>query len=146
VIVPDVNVLVHAWWAESAAHERGRKWLEEAVAAPEILGLSEHVLSGVVRILTHPRVTGGAFSAADVLERANDVLEAGGVTPVRPGPRHWTIFAQLCARRDARGNTVPDCYRAALAMEHGATWVSLDSFFGTIDGLDWRRPWPAESS
>lgn len=141
MIVPDVNVLVHAWWAESPVHVRGREWLEEAVAASEILGISEHVLSGAVRVLTHPRVTGAAFSAADVVERANDLLDADGVVPVRPGPGHWSIFTRLCARYDARGNTVPDCYHAALAIEHGATWVSLDAFFGAIDELDWRRPW-----
>lgn len=135
MIIPDVNVIVHAWWSESTSHARARQWLEDAAAAPEVLGISEHVLSGVVLILTHPRITGGVFGPAEVLDRANGLLRARGVVTVRPGPRHWEIFADLCTRLDARGNTVPDCYHAALAIEHGATWVSLDSFFEQIDGL-----------
>lgn len=143
MIIPDVNVLVHAWWSESASHEPARAWLEKAVAAPEVLGISEHVLSGAVRILTHPCVTGEAFGPAEVLDRADELLRARGVTSVRPGPNHWSIFSDVCRQLDARGNKVPDCYHAALAIEHDATWVSLDSFFDRIGELSWVRPWPA---
>lgn len=141
MISPDVNVLVHAWWAESPEHARARTWLEEAVAAPEVLGVSELVLSGAVRILTHPRITGNAFTSVDVLSRADDLRQARGVVAVRPGRSHWAIFRDLCARLDATGNLVPDCYHAALALEHDADWVSTDTFFQSIEGLRWRRPW-----
>lgn len=54
LIISDVNVIVHAWWSEPASHFPAREWLEQAVAAPEVLGISEQMLTGEVRILTHP--------------------------------------------------------------------------------------------
>jgi len=141
VIIPDVNVLVHAWWADSPEHERARRWLENAVAAPDVVGVSELILSGAVRVLTHPRIAGGAFTSADVVERADDLRRAKGVVPVRPAGRHWDIFRSLCMRLGATGDVVPDCYHAALALENDATFVSTDRFFKRVDGLDWQPPW-----
>lgn len=141
MIIPDVNVLVHAWWAESPEHERARAWLEDAVAAPEVVGVSELVLSGAARVLTHPRVTNGSFTSEEVLIRADELRQARGVAPVRPTGRHWGIFRNICVRIAATGNVVPDCYHAALAVENDATFVSADRFFERVDGLRWRRPW-----
>lgn len=141
MIVPDVNVLVHAWWAESPDHTRARAWLEGAVAAPDVLGVSELVLSGAVRVLTHPRITRGAFTSREVAARADELRRASGVSALRPGRRHWSIFRDICTDLDAAGNVVPDCYHAALALENDAAWVSLDGFFSRVDGLRWRRPW-----
>lgn len=141
MIIPDVNVLVHAWWQEAPEHNRARGWLESAVAAPDVLGVSELVLSGAVRVLTHAAVTNGAFTSHDVLRRADELVGSDGVSPVRAGSRHWTIFRDLCASVGAMGNQVPDCYHAALALENDAVWVSTDRFFDRVDGLQWRRPW-----
>jgi hypothetical protein len=35
----------------------------------------------------------------------------------------------------ARGNVVPDAYLAALAIEHGATWITLDRSFARFPHL-----------
>jgi len=35
---------------------------------------------------------------------------------------------------------VPDTYLAALAIEHGATWITTDAGFARFAGLRWRRP------
>jgi toxin-antitoxin system PIN domain toxin len=56
VILPDVNVLVYAHRRDASRHEAYRAWLEEAVSGPAPYGLSDLVLSGFVRIVTHPRV------------------------------------------------------------------------------------------
>ncbi len=141
MIIPDVNVLVHAWWASSPDHEHARAWLEDAVAAPETVGVSELVLSGAVRVLTHPNVTAGAFTSEEVLSRADELLQARGAVPIRPAGRHWRIFRDLCVDLNASGNLVPDCYHAALAIENDATFVSTDRFFDRVDGLAWHRPW-----
>jgi predicted nucleic acid-binding protein len=59
---------------------------------------------------------------------------------VRPGPRHWQIFADLCRATNARGNLVADAYLAALAIEWDSEWVTADGDFGRFPGLRWRRP------
>jgi predicted nucleic acid-binding protein len=59
---------------------------------------------------------------------------------VAPGPRHWGIFANLCAAVGAKGNLVPDAYLAALALESGSEWVTTDHDFSRFPGLRWRHP------
>lgn len=40
----------------------------------------------------------------------------------------------------ARGNLVPDSFFAALAIKHGATWVTTDRGFARFPGLRWQTP------
>jgi predicted nucleic acid-binding protein len=63
-----------------------------------------------------------------------------GCRLVRPGPRHWGIFRELCAKTKAGGAFVADVYHAAVAIEHGCEWVSNDADFARIPGLRWRHP------
>jgi len=141
LISPDVNILVHAWNPESRHHEQARRWLRAHVGGVEPLGVSELVASGAVRVLSMPGVPRLGHSAADVLRLVDELLAAPGVVRLRAGARHWGIFGELLTATGATGNTVTDCYHAALALEHAATWVSRDRFFATVPGLDWREPW-----
>ncbi|MET0822424.1 MAG: TA system VapC family ribonuclease toxin [Aeromicrobium sp.] len=135
MLVPDVNVLVDAWREHSSAHARASNWLERAAAASE-LGLPDVIVSGAVRVLTMP-VAGLCADVSVVLDRVRDLRAAPGVRRVTPGPGHWAIFDALCRELGASGNTVPNCYIAALAIEKKATFVSRDRFFASVPGLDW---------
>jgi toxin-antitoxin system PIN domain toxin len=136
----DVNVLVYAHRLESPHHERYLDWLEAARDADEPLGLSPLVLSGFVRVVTHPRVFREPTPLAVALE-AVSVWRAGpNVVEVMPGDRHFDLFARLCRDADARGNLVPDAYLAAMAVERGAVWYSADRSFARFPGLDHRHP------
>ena len=83
-------------------------WLTERTQSPEAFALSELVLSGALRILTHPRV----FNPPTPLTKAFEFVEALRRQPncvvIAPGPRHWQIFRELCERANAKGNLVPD--------------------------------------
>ncbi|QTV79309.1 PIN domain-containing protein [Microbacterium sp. NIBRBAC000506063] len=68
------------------------------------------------------------------------LLRHPGVTRLGSGPRHWDIFSELCRAVDARGNLVSDAAIAAVAIEHGATLVSLDRDFAKFPGLRWELP------
>jgi|SRR5688572_27492835 len=140
MILPDVNVLVYAFREDAPRYVDYREWLRSSVASREAFGLSELVLSGVVRVLTHPRV----FAPATPLDRAIEFADALRSQPnavlVTPGPRHWEIFTHLCRAADARGNLVADAYHAALAIEHGCEWVTTDRDFARFPGLRWRHP------
>ncbi len=56
MILPDVSVLIYAHRGEVRDHARYRAWLEETVSSDSAFGLSDLVLSGFVRIVTHPRI------------------------------------------------------------------------------------------
>jgi predicted nucleic acid-binding protein len=59
---------------------------------------------------------------------------------LRAGERHFAIFEKLCRDSDARGSLVADAYLAALAIEHGCTWITNDRDYARFERLDWRTP------
>lgn len=140
MIVPDVNVLVHAWQASSPQHEPYRMWLEETVNGTEVLGLAHNVLSGAVRVLTHPRVFERPADAAAVLDRVEGLREQPSTVDLMPTDRTWANFAELCRTTGARGNDVPDAYIAALTISNGGTLVTADRGFGRFPALRWAHP------
>lgn len=56
MIPPDVNVLVYAHREDAHHHQAYRGWLESVVNADSAFGLSDLVVSGFVRIVTHPQI------------------------------------------------------------------------------------------
>ena len=140
MISPDVNILLYAFRQDSLEHERYRDWLRAALTGAEPVGVSELVLSGVVRIATHHRVYRQPSTAAEVMAFSEAVLAAPAAVPLRPRERHFAIFGDLCRSVGAKGNLVPDAYHAALAIESGATWITTDRGFARFPGLTWRSP------
>jgi hypothetical protein len=136
----DVNVLVNAHRPEAADRERFREWLDSARRGPEPLGLADVVLSGFIRIVTHPKAFREPTSLDDALGFVDSLRAGPACLRLAPGERHWSIFADLCRRAGATGNRVPDAYLAALAIEHGATWVTADRGFARFPGLRWQHP------
>ena len=136
----DVNVLVYAHRPESPKHDGYRAWVEEARRGVVPLGIPPIVLSGFVRVVTHPRVFKDPTPLDVALEFVEAVRSSPAVVPVVPGARHWEIFTGLCRQLDARGNTVPDAFLGAIAIEQGATLVSADRGFAGYPGLRWMDP------
>ena len=136
---PDVNVLVSAFRTDSPHHRVCKDWLETALAGDEMLAISELVLSGVLRVLTHPKVFMPPTPLPDALEFARVLQTHPRVAPLRPGAGHWRIFLQLCERSHAIGNRIPDAFHAALAIEHGCEWITLDRGFAALPGLALRN-------
>jgi len=54
--LPDVNILVNAFRTDSYEHEICRSWLDSVVIGEARYGMAPQVLSGVIRITTHPKV------------------------------------------------------------------------------------------
>jgi len=140
VILPDVNVLVHAFRADSSDHATCRAWLERVVNGESRYGMSPQVLGSVVRITTHPKVFREPSPRDEVLRFAELLLGQPNCIVIQPGEAHWQIFVRLCREADARGNLVPDAWFAAMAIEAGCEWVTLDRDYARFPGLEWRPP------
>lgn len=132
---PDVNVLVNAFREDAVHHERCRTWLVEALSGRDRVGLFELVLSGVLRVLTHPRIFHPPTSGAAAIAFVDALLAQPSSIVLRPGSGHWRIFRSMSATLHLTGNRIPDAYHAALAIEHGCEWVTLDRGFSVYPGL-----------
>jgi uncharacterized protein len=140
MLLLDVNICVYALHEGSVDHEAYRRWVSEVLIGDEPVGMSELVLSGVIRLVTNHRIFRQPSSIVQALEACRALRSAPAAIPLRPGPRHWDIFDSLCAQVGAKANTVSDAYHAALAIENGATWITTDRGFARFPGLRWRSP------
>lgn len=140
MILCDVNVLVFAHKEGVDRHNEYRSWLEEAMNGDEAFGVSDFVLSSVLRIVTHPRVFDPPSPWDRAKEFADAVRSAPSAVSIAPGPRHWRIFTELGVKAGVRGNLVPDAYLAALAIESGSEWLTTDRGFARYPGLRFRHP------
>ena len=140
MILIDVNVLVYAHRTDAPGHSAYRGWLEELINGDQAYGFSELVLSGFLRVVTHPRVFDPPSDLASGLAFAQVIRSQPNAVPITPGPRHWGIFVRLCEAARAKGNLIPDAYLAALAIESGSEWVTTDRDYSRFPGLRWRHP------
>ncbi|MEO8444782.1 MAG: type II toxin-antitoxin system VapC family toxin [Gammaproteobacteria bacterium] len=140
MILADVNVLVNAFRADADQHETCRNWLLSVVNGQSRFGVSPQVLASVVRIVTHPKIFRAPSPAREVLGFCERLLGAPQCTTVSPRENHWGIFNRLCLETRARGNLVSDAWFAALAIESGCVWITLDTDYRQFAGLRTQAP------
>jgi len=140
MILPDVNVLIYALRKDLQQHRVCHPWLAAIISSDERFGVSPMVLSAVVRITTNGR----SFRTPSALDEAfgfcEDLLGQPHCQVVEPGERHWDIFKRLCVETDTRGSRVTDAWFAALAIEWGCEWITLDRDYARFSRLKWQVP------
>jgi hypothetical protein len=117
-----------------------RDWLESHVNSDVAYGVADLVLSGFVRVVTHPRVFQQPTPLETALTFVADVRDRPNCVVVHAGDRHWEIFTRLCRQTQVRGNLVADAFLAALAVESGSEWITTDRDYARFPGLRWRHP------
>lgn len=135
-----MNVLVYAQRGGTDEYDAIGAWLEGVANGDASFGISTLALSGMIRVVTHPRIFEAPTPLVDALSFATDLRSRSNCMEVRPGRRHWTIFSRLCGATEVRGNAVPDAYFAALAIESGSEWITTDRGFARFQGLRCRHP------
>jgi uncharacterized protein len=140
MILPDVNVLIYAFRQDMAQHTVCRPWLAQVISSDTRFGISPLVLSAVVRVTTNPRI----YRTPSRIEEAFGFCDALLAQPhcqiVEPGERHWDIFKRLCIETNTCGPRASDAWFAALAIESGCEWITLDRDFARFPGLKWQSP------
>ena len=140
MVLIDVNVLVYAHRAELPKHKAFRQWMEACIASDQPFGVSDLVLSGFLRIVTHPGIVKSPTPLGEALRVVAKLRAQPNYVRVMPGPRHWEIFVHLCQQVEAKGNLIPDAYHAALAIESGSEWITADRDYSRFPALRWRHP------
>ncbi len=140
MILPDVNVLVHAHNRDSAVHERARRWWDRCLAGTEGVGLAWIVILGFVRISTHRRALLRPLPVGDVLDRIESWLQLPHVHVPRPSNRHFTGLRANLERIGTAGNMTTDAHLATLAMQRGYVLYTTDTDFMRFPSLRWVDP------
>ena len=108
MILPDVTVLIYAHRpGRSRSRRLSKAWLEDVLSGDQAYGHFDLVLSGVLKIVTNPRIFGDATPIDVALTFCEDLVSRPTCVPIRPGPRHRAIFAQLCRTCGRRATWCP---------------------------------------
>ena len=140
MIVPDVNLLIHAYNSESPVHATARVWWEDLLNGTRPVGLAWAAILGFVRVATHRQILDRPLPVTLACETARAWLRQPYVSALHPGDRHGEIVFGLLESMGTAGNLTTDAHLAALAIEHQAELHSTDRDFGRFAGLRWKNP------
>jgi uncharacterized protein len=140
MILPDINVLVHAHNAESAVHEPARLWWDACLAGPEGVGLAWATVLGFVRLTTNRRVVARPLQVGEVMARIATWLDLPHVHVAQPSEAHFVRLRAELERLGTAGNLTTDAHLAVLAMERGYVLYTTDADFARFPGLRWVNP------
>ena len=141
MMLVDTNVMIYAHRRDAERHQEYKAWMQAMVNGLEPYAVSDFALTGLVRVLTNPRIyPHDAATISEALAFAEQIRDQPHARVVSPGLGFWDIFTRLCRQVNARAKLVPDAYLAALALEHGCELVTTDKDFRRFPGLRWRHP------
>lgn len=126
--MPDVNILIYAHRTEYPEYQFYKTWLEKLVNGSEPFAISPLVAVAFIRIVTNlsaPNPT----PLRQALNIIDEIFSYEHCHQPHAGKNHWNLVRSLCHETKATGKLVSDIQHAALAMEHGCTWVTRDADF-----------------
>jgi toxin-antitoxin system PIN domain toxin len=140
MILPDVNVLVHAYNGDSVHHAPARTWWEKALTKGTPLVMPWVVLLGYVRLMTSPRTLMFPITVEAAEKDVRGWLALSQLTVIEPGENHADLVFGLLRSIGTGGNLTTDAHIAALAMEYRAEVATCDTDFARFKGVRWFNP------
>lgn len=140
MILPDVNLLVHAYNSDSPAHAAARVWWEDLLNGTQPVALAWAAILGFIRVTTHRQILANPLPVSEACDHVREWLSRPQVSLLDPGPRHATVILALLESLGTAGNLTTDAHLAALAMEHQLELHSTDADFSRFRGLRWINP------
>ena len=140
MIIPDINVLVHAYNLDAREHKSARRWWETALKSPRPIGLPWATMLGFIRVSTIPRLTKRPLFPREAVANVRTWLSAPNVQIVIPGEAHAELLFSLLDELGTAGNLTTDAHLAALAIEYNAEIATTDTDFARFRGLRWFNP------
>lgn len=129
MILPDVNVLIHAHDQDSPDHEKARRWWKSCLAGTTGIGLAWVTILGFVRITTHRRILPRPFAVEEALAQVKGWLDLPHVHIPQPSDAHFASLHRMLTEAGTGGNLTTDAHLASLAIEQGYTVYTTDRDF-----------------
>lgn len=139
MILPDVNILLYAYDANSDFHDKASAWLESVLDTEQVF-FSWHTTTGFLRIVTHPKSSSAPLTLDAAIEIVESWLEQENAHLVFLEKKNWPLFAKILKDGQATGNLVMDAHIAALAASCGAAVASTDRDFTRFPALQLTNP------
>lgn len=139
MILPDVNVLLHAVNSDSPKNESISIWWDQCLSGVHPVYLAWIVILGFVRISTNPRIFNEPLSVSEADDYISDWLKQPPVHIIIPREGHWKIVKELLEEAGTAANLTTDAHLAALALQWDCTVYSTDTDFARFEGLKWKR-------
>src|SRR5690606_12340567 len=136
-MIPDVNVLVHAYNADSPVHHQARSWLEDALSGTSQVGFAWVALLGFIRITTNSRVMDRLLHVAQATAHVRSWIAQPYTRLVEPSSHHAEVLFGLLERIGSADHLTTDAHLASLAIAHEAEIHSTDADFARFPGLKW---------
>ncbi len=140
MILPDINLLIHAHNSDSPRHEVARQWWDATLAGTEGVGLAWVTILGFVRITTHRGILANPMPVAEACSRIDEWLALPQFHIPVPAEGHFSRLRANLEHLGTAGNLTTDAHLATLAMERGYTLCSSDADFARFPGLKWINP------
>lgn len=140
MIVPDINLLLYAYDADSPFHAKGKSWWQECLSGKEQVGLAAPVVFGFVRVATNARAFHHPMGAGEAATHVRSWLQQPVVQILDSSHEHVGKVLKLLEGLGAAGNLVTDAQIAALAIEYDAVLHTSDADFMRFPGLRWFNP------
>lgn len=140
MVLPDVNLLLHAYDTDSKFHSASAAWWQEVLGSERPVGLCWVVILGFVRLITHRGIHQFPMQPQEACGHVRSWLAQPQVIILEPGSRHAGILFGLLEDLGTAGNLTTDAHLAALAIEHQCELQSTDADFSRFPGLRWRNP------
>lgn len=140
MIIPDINLLLYAYFSVFPLHEGARHWWEGIGERGESVGIAPPVLFGFVRIATNRRV----FVQPMELQQATGIVEEWLALPsmhvLRPGPRHVRVAFDLLRAAGTSRDLTTDAQIAAYALENRGVVHTADGDFSRFPEVKYIDP------
>ena len=140
MILPDINILIHAHNSDSPVHERARTWWDARLAGTQGIGLAWAVLLGLIRITTHRRILERPLRPQEVFAWIDSWLALPHIHIAHPSERHFAGLRDALTTLGTAGNLTTDAHLATIAVQRGYVLCSTDTDFARFPGLRWENP------
>jgi toxin-antitoxin system PIN domain toxin len=140
MIIPDANLLIHAYDQTSELHRAARRWWEASLSGTERVGVPWIVVLAFMRLVTHPMLNDNPMPVAVARQAVESWLRLDHVDLLTPGTATFDYFFDFLEQAGTGGNLSTDAMIAALAMEHGGRIYSTDRDFSRFPKIVWHNP------